>query len=76
MNSLHELEKRAMNNKELVNSILNVEGNIRAYKEMKKKGKYIPRMISLDVMEKRRAELWAEYNKRHKGELRGNGTII
>ena len=67
-----------IDNKELVNSIMNVEMNIKFYKETKKhcekcpsKNKcwqdcpyYIPSMIHLEVMEEKRDELWKEHKTR------------
>ena len=76
------------NDYSLVESILNVENNIRNYKECKQHCKtcskkcfedclyYIPRMISLDVMEEKKRELYKVYNHIHKGEIRGDGSII
>lgn len=55
---------------------MNVSGNIRAYKDAKKEGLYVPSEISLKVMEERHRELVKEYNRRHKGEMRGDGSII
>lgn len=78
-----------MDNEQLVNSINNVESNIKSYNEMKQHCKncykkrcssscqyFIPDIIHLDVMEKRKKELWDEYNTRHKGEGRYDGTVI
>jgi len=73
-----------MNNDQLRESILNVEGNIKHYKEAKqhcincKQNKkfcekctyYIPEMIHLDVMEERQKELWGEFEIRHPNRVR------
>jgi len=79
-------------NVKLVNSIMNVEWNIFDYKERKKHCKHcsmkkskqtckdctysIPNIIHLKIMQNRKKELWKEYNQRHKGEIRWNGTVI
>jgi hypothetical protein len=79
-------------NVKLVNSIMNVEWNIFDYKERKKHCKNcpmkktkqtcqdctysIPDIIHLKIMQNRKKELWKEYNHRHKGEIRWNGTVI
>jgi len=79
-------------NIELLNSIRIVESNLFDYKESKKHCKHcsmkntkqtckdctysIPRIIHLRVMQNRKKELWEEYNRRHKGEIRLDGTVI
>jgi hypothetical protein len=76
----------------LLNSIMNVELNIFDYKERKKHCKNcsenktkqtcqncsyeIPNVVHLKIMQNRKKELWEEYNRRHKGEIRWNNTII
>jgi len=80
-------EKNGMSEK-LAESIVNVEQNIKTYKDSKKHCEYcskkcfedcqyyIPNMISLEVMEEKKKELLEEYNRIHKGEIKADGTII
>ena len=65
-----------LSEEKLLNSIMNVNTNIRSYKDAKKMGKPISKIVSLKVLEEQQKKLMAEFNRRHKGELRGDGGII
>jgi len=49
---------------ELIKSLWNILFNIEAYKKAKKEKRAISNIISLKVMEEKRDELLAEYDKR------------